>query len=727
MKNFKYIFFFLLIFNKHFSQTNVNSDEEAKKLFAIASDNFYNLNNKESIKQAEKILTYSLKKQNFELAAKAYNLLGLNFEQFTDYNKAIELYKEGILCASKIKNDAALGWLYNNLGGVYSYNGIDINKGTYYFKKAYYHTKNLKNNNDFLVAGLNIGANLMELKQYEEGKKYLDEVKEKVLLANEMDVIISMYASYSSYYDLYKKDFKNAESAFLGAVDAGKKDATPAIRMNLLDIYKSFAEFYKKYNKLDKSVEYYKLYIDLNSEIYNEEQKNILQGKDQTFRLDLINSRIEKVEQENKDYIKKLNFNKYFIIFLTILVFTFLTLMYFLYKNFTKNRRINKKLKKANIELFKAKQKTEEIAKLKTQFMSTVSHELRTPLYGVIGMTEIIENEHAELKDSKYINSLKFSAKYLLSLINDVLSLSKIESENIDLIYEDINFKSEIETIVNSMEVIAKQYHNVITLNLAPDVPKFIKTDKTRLSQIIINLLSNALKFTKDGDVNIHIYTKDNCALNFEITDTGIGIPQKYIDKIFDKFVQVERNSDEQFQGTGLGLAIVKRFVDSFGGQIYIDSELNKGTTIRFSIPLILGEEVIRNTSNKNSMSIENLSILVVEDNKVNQIVTQKILEKNNLKCTIAVDGFHALEILETEKFDIILMDIHMPKMNGFETTEKIHELGITTPIIALTASDKYELEGDISKYKMKDILVKPFEFHDLRQIIEKYAEVIVT
>ncbi len=727
MKNFKYIFFFLLIFNKHFSQTNVNSDEEAKKLFAIASDNFYNLNNKESIKQAEKILTYSLKKQNFELAAKAYNLLGLNFEQFTDYNKAIELYQEGILCASKIKNDAALGWLYNNLGGVYSYNGIDINKGTYYFKKAYYHTKKLKNNNDFLVAGLNIGANLMELKQYEEGKKYLDEVKDKVLLSNEMDVIISMYASYSSYYDLYEKDFKNAESAFLGAVDAGKKDATPAIRMNLLDIYKSFAEFYEKYNRLDKSVEYYKLYIDLNSEIYNEEQKNILQGKDQTFRLDLINSRIEKVEQENKDYVKKLNFNKYFIIFLTILVFTFLTLMYFLYKNFTKNRKINKKLKNANIELYKAKQKTEEIAKLKTQFMSTVSHELRTPLYGVIGMTEIIENEHAELKDSKYINSLKFSAKYLLSLINDVLSLSKIESENIDLIYEDINFKSEIETIVNSMEVIAKQYHNVISLDLAPDVPKFIKTDKTRLSQIIINLLSNALKFTKDGDVNIHVYTKDNCALNFEITDTGIGIPQKYIDKIFDKFVQVERNSDEQFQGTGLGLAIVKRFVDSFGGQIYIDSELNKGTTIRFSIPLILGEEVVRDTSNKNSMSIENLSVLVVEDNKVNQIVTQKILEKNKLKCTIAVDGFHALEILETEKFDIILMDIHMPKMNGFETTEKIHELGITTPIIALTASDKYELEGDISKYKMKDILVKPFEFHDLRQIIEKYVEVIIT
>jgi signal transduction histidine kinase len=535
-----------------------------------------------------------------------------------------------------------------------------------------------------------------------------------------MDVIISMYASYSAYYDLYKKDFKNAEIAYLSAVEAGKKDATPAIRMNLLDIYKSLAEFYKKYNKLEKSVECYKLYIDLNTEIYNDEQKNILQGKDQTFRLDLINSRIEKVEQENKDYVKKLNINKYFIIFLTILVFTFLTLMYFLFKNFTKNRKINRKLKRANIELYKAKQKTEEIAKLKTQFMSTVSHELRTPLYGVIGMTEIIENEHAELKDSKYINSLKFSAKYLLSLINDVLSLSKIESENIELIYEDVNFKSEIETIVNSMEVIAKQYNNSISLELAPNVPKYIKTDKTRLSQIIINLLSNALKFTKDGNVNIYIYTVNNSVLNFEITDTGVGIPQKYIDKVFDKFVQVERNSDEQFQGTGLGLAIVKRFIDSFGGQIDIDSELNKGTKITFSIPLIIGEEIVSITSNKNNTWMENLSILVVEDNKVNQIVTQKILEKNKLKCTIASDGYQALEILKTNKFDIILMDIHMPGINGFETTEKIHEFGITTPIIALTASDKYEIEGDISKYKMNDILVKPFEFIELQKVIEK-------
>ena len=719
-----YIFFLLLFFNILFSQTNPTSFRDAENLYIKATKDFYNLKTKESVKKAELVLVYSLNKDNDLLAAKTYNLLGLNFEEFNDHKKAIEYYRKGILLANNVKNDTVLGFLYNNMGGIYSYNEIDLNIGTYYFKKAYEHTKKLKNNGDFLVAGLNIATNYIELKQYDEGKKYLDQIQSLVLKSNEVDIIVSLFSSYASYYDLYKNDFNNAEKSFLNAIHYGKKDLTPAIKLNLLDIYKSFAGFYEKHHKLDKSVVYLKLYIDLYNEIYNDDLKNILKGKDRTFRIDLINDRIEKVERENKNYIKKLNYNKYFILFLIVLVFTFITLMYFLYKNFIKNKKINKKLKKANIELHNAKQKTEEIAKLKTQFMSTVSHELRTPLYGVIGMTEIIENEHAELKDSKYINSLKFSAKYLLSLINDILSLSKIESEKIELFYEDINFRKEVEVIVNSMEVIANQYQNKVIIDFANNVPNFIKTDKIRLSQILINLLSNALKFTKDGTVNIHVFINEqNKTLHFEIIDTGIGIPQKYIDKIFDKFVQVERNSDEQFQGTGLGLAIVKRFVDLFRGQINIQSEENKGTTIRFSIPLILGKEVERSTSNKNGMTIDNLSVLVVEDNKVNQIVTQKLLEKNNMQCTIASDGYQALEIVSKEKFDIILMDIHMPGINGFETTERIHNLGITTPIIALTASDKYEVEGDISKYKMNDILVKPFEFIDLQNLIIKYIK----
>jgi len=532
-----------------------------------------------------------------------------------------------------------------------------------------------------------------------------------------------MHISYANYYETYKKDFLNAEKEYIAAIKWGLSDETPAVSMNLLDIYEGFSQLYENNNKYIQALKYLKLHDKLQDELFDDKRESILAGEDKSIQIGEINHRIEKVEKENKNYIKILNYNKYFIAFLILLALIFLSLLYFLNKNFQKNKKINAKLKSANIELHNAKEKTIEVTKLKSQFMSTVSHELRTPLYGVIGLTEIIESEHEELKNSKYIKSLKFSAKYLLSLINDVLNLSKIESGNIALIYETINLKEQIEIITDSLAVIANQYNNTIKVECSADVPKYIKTDKTRLSQIIINLLSNSLKFTKEGTVTIKInIDQDLKLILFEIKDTGIGIPKKYIEKIFEKFIQVERDTDEQFQGTGLGLAIVKRYVDLFDGEITIQSEENKGTLTLFSIPLLFGE-TLTNTPTTDSPQIElhNCKVLVVEDNNINQIVTQKLLEKNNLHCIIANNGYHALEIIKDTIFDVILMDIHMPGIDGFETALKMKELGIKTPIIALTASDRYELEDDISKYNMKDLLIKPFEYTDLEFLIRKH------
>jgi signal transduction histidine kinase len=528
-----------------------------------------------------------------------------------------------------------------------------------------------------------------------------------------------MYETYASYYDNYENDFINTEKALLKAVELGNSQDHNSLKENLIDIYKSTSSFYEKYDKPVLALKYLKLFNNLQQEVIEEKENEILDGKDKTLQLDKINQHVVKVEEANKSYLKQLNYNKLFILFLIGLLFTIITLLYLLNKNYKKNKKINKLLKKANTQLFIAKQKTEEIAKLKSQFLSTVSHELRTPLYGVIGLSEIIENEHLELKDSKYLKSLKFSAKYLLTLINDVLNLSKIEAGHLKLNFESTNIRYEMETLVNSMEVIANQYHNIITLDINDNVPKFIKTDKIRLSQIIINLLSNSLKFTKQGVVKL-IIEANNDFLEVQIIDNGIGIPKKYINKIFDDFVQIELNSGEDFQGTGLGLAIVKKFITLFNGTISVDSTVNIGTSIKFVIPLEVVEEM---NQYKEPLEIfseiyKNLKILVVEDNKVNQIVTQKLLENNGLSCEIAEDGYEALKKVKSSTYDIILMDIHMPGINGFETTEQIKALGIITPIIALTASDKYEIADDITTYKMNDILIKPFEIEDLKVII---------
>jgi len=437
---FKTILTFLFLFPIIcFSQTEKINSKQAKQLYSDATNNFFNLETKKSVKKAERVLIYALRNNDKNLAAKSYNLLGLNFEQFSDVKRAISYYKKGVVVAQEVKNDTVLGWLYNNLGGIYTYNGIDLKKSTEYFIKAYKATKKIKNNPEFLVATLNIGGNLIESGKFEEGKKYLDEIKPRVIDEDDVDIKMSMHISYANYYETYKKDFFNAEKEYITAIKWGLSDETPAVSMNLLDIYEGFSQLYENNNKYIQALKYLKLHDKLQDELFDDKRESILAGEDKSIQIGEINHRIEKVEKENKNYIKILNYNKYFIAFLILLALIFLSLLYFLNKNFQKNKKINAKLKSANIELHNAKEKTIEVTKLKSQFMSTVSHELRTPLYGVIGLTEIIESEHEELKNSKYIKSLKFSAKYLLSLINDVLNLSKIESGNIALIYETIN------------------------------------------------------------------------------------------------------------------------------------------------------------------------------------------------------------------------------------------------------------------------------------------------
>ena len=213
--------------------------------------------------------------------------------------------------------------------------------------------------------------------------------------------------------------------------------------------------------------------------------------------------------------------------------------------------------------------------------------------------------------------------------------------------------------------------------------------------------------------------------IQIQIEDNGIGIPEEYLDKIFEKFVQVDVNLNEQYKGTGLGLSIVKRLVDLFKGEISVKSQINEGTIFTVKIPYIQADcEVVykQNLVLETKNNKTHLNILIVEDNKINQMVTKKLLDKSDHTCKIAENGLEAIELIEKHKFDLILMDIHMPVLNGFDASKKIRELGITTPIIALTASDKNEIINEMAINGINDVLVKPFEIKDLQVIIEKHV-----
>jgi CheY-like chemotaxis protein/two-component sensor histidine kinase len=308
--------------------------------------------------------------------------------------------------------------------------------------------------------------------------------------------------------------------------------------------------------------------------------------------------------------------------------------------------------------------------------------------------------------------------------VNDLLQINKIEENRVSLENLIFNISDEINTIADSLEFIALKNNNTISTEIDTDIPEYLIGDKLRLSQVVLNLMSNALKFTKDGEVKVIVNQEriegNKHFINFQIKDNGVGIAKEDQDKIFEKFVQIERKEGD-YQGTGLGLSIVKKLVEVFDSKIHLESELGKGTTFSFTIGFVVDEstrnEIINNIEVDLSTN-ERYRILVVEDNKINQVVTKKILENNNFKCKVVDDGYAAIDLLESEHYDLILMDINMPIINGFDTTKLIRKKGYLLPIVALTAFDKQEISEQALSCGMNDVIIKPFDSSKLIQII---------
>ena len=441
--------------------------------------------------------------------------------------------------------------------------------------------------------------------------------------------------------------------------------------------------------------------------------------------LDETKRQLEIISKEKTLQVENLKKTKIIIALILVFLFMIMFLLYILYRNNIFRKKINDYLEDKNEELKIAKEKAEEASKLKTQFISTISHELRTPLYGVVGITNMLSDEHKELANSPHMNSLKFSARYLLSLVNDLLQINKIEENKLVLENLTMNIHDEINMVSNSLSFIADRNGNKVVTLIDESIPVYLVGDKLRLSQILMNLVSNALKFTQNGEVQIKANLEKREGtffyVKFEVEDTGVGIAEKDLSKIFDKFVQIDRKEDD-YQGAGLGLSIVKKLVTIFKSEIFVESQEGKGT--KFSFTIAFDSDMIKVNEIINDIKVDLSSdmvykVLVVEDNKINQMVTRKIMEKSNFKTLIVDDGYAAIEALSKEQFDVVLMDINMPLINGFDTTRLIRKKGITIPIIALTAFAKDEISEEAISSGMNDVLVKPFEPSKLIHCIE--------
>ena len=378
-----------------------------------------------------------------------------------------------------------------------------------------------------------------------------------------------------------------------------------------------------------------------------------------------------------------------------------------------------------NSELIVAKENAELASKTKANFLSTVTHELRTPLYAVTGLTNMLLDEKPKEHQIPHLKSLKFSGDYLLTFINDILQINKIEANKVELDPEVFNLKHKIENVMSALSNSAKDNGTSLHLEYEEELPETFNSDQLKISQILINLLGNAIKFTKNGDIWVRTYKisqKENLyTLRFEIEDNGIGISKEKQQHMFDSFSQGSVQINRKYGGTGLGLSIVKGLIKILKGKISLKSELGKGSTFFFEIPMekAKASEKVNIIETKpfgdtlKNLDLSEVKILVVEDNKINQMITKKILNKMGLYCDIIDNGEDAVNKVKSSNYNIVLMDIHMPGISGIEATKRIRLFNKDLIIFALTAVTLEDKMHEFSEAGFNDIISKPFKQED--------------
>ncbi|WP_432412933.1 response regulator [Rasiella sp. SM2506] len=474
-------------------------------------------------------------------------------------------------------------------------------------------------------------------------------------------------------------------------------------------------------------------YLQLNDSINQIYSQAISRGVDAESSVGNFKQIIENKQSEIDAQARSLNLNKMTtgLSIALIIILSLLTLS--LYKNNNLRAKANNLLQDKNVEMQSAKEKAEKASLAKAQFLSTITHELRTPLYAVTGLTHLLLEEDPKEEQKEHLNSLKFSGEYLLSLINNILDLNKLEANKVEIEKTSFSLKKRINDVLIALKKSAVDRKNTLRLEYDDNIPTKLMGDPLKLSQILINLIGNSVKFTQNGEVVVRVLKLDNNSskikLLIEVEDNGVGISKKKQKSIFETFSQASLQINRKFGGTGLGLSIVKNLLELMGSKIHLESQLGKGSKFWFNINFNVSEEFQEENNPRNAAyeidyaSLENKQVLVVEDNKINQMITKKILEKNKMVCEVADNGMDAVKMTKEKKFDVILMDIHMPGISGIEATQKIREFDKDLPIIALTAVTIDENLDDFYRAGFNEIIPKPFKTEEFFEKIHKTLE----
>jgi signal transduction histidine kinase len=391
-----------------------------------------------------------------------------------------------------------------------------------------------------------------------------------------------------------------------------------------------------------------------------------------------------------------------------------------------------RKRKETEAELIWAKEQAEDGARAKSDFLSVMSHEIRTPLNAIIGIAHLLSQDQLLPSQLENLKALNISAENLLRLINDILDFGKIEEGKIVLAEKNTCLKQLAENIKTAHHIRSAERGNTINMIIDDALPQYVLGDETRLGQILHNLLSNAVKFTRNGVITLQISLQkiqaDEATVYFSVTDTGVGIEKEKQELIFDRFTQASVDIAREFGGSGLGLAIVKRLAALYNSDIYLNSEVGRGSTFFFSIVFKKGNpeaQPQQTATGKNDLS--GIKVLLVEDVEFNIMVAKKMITNWNGAVDVAENGAIALNKIRQTDYDIVLMDLQMPVMDGYNATQHIRNFNDVIPIIALTASASSDILQRTREFGMTDYLAKPFKPGELYEMIYKYSRKPIT
>ena len=568
--------------------------------------------------------------------------------------------------------------------------------------------KNLLNN--ILLAEANIFANI---EKYEEAS-----VNYNALLVNSDEYERAYLATLANLglAALYEKQDKFDDSLKHGEAALQLAQRNNFFR-EIITASNFLASIYEQTGDYQKSLSLNKALNKIKDSLFNIEKVKLEAKTAEKIKFQQQSKTISELQEENEELSASANRSEITAILTSAFLVIISILSVSLFRNNQIKLKTNDLLQTKNTELEQARDAAVSAMEAKSNFLSTVTHELRTPLYAVTGLTHLLLDENPAEHQKEHLKSLKFSGDYLLNFINDILQINKIDADKLEPLNIEFKLKKVLTDVVDSLQQNAKENNTKVVLDYDNNIPLNLLGDPLKISQIFMNLVGNALKFTKDGQVDVvaKLKTKeeDNITVHFEVTDNGIGISEQQQKNIFDSFEQGSIQINREYGGTGLGLTIVKSLLGLFNSSIHLKSKLGEGSTFYFDLDLKVEESSLNEVPFEltvEDFEFEGLHVLVVEDNKINQVITKKMLAKKGITCDIANNGNEAIDAAKSNEYACILMDIHMPGISGTEATIQIRKFNPEIPIIALTAISMEDSLDEFYAAGCNAVVTKPFK-----------------